>query len=101
MPGAGGPVGSPLLEEPDPNKTGKSWELQQLHARFLPSATGCHPRLVLFLLPWVARLSLAKLVKPHFLSCSAQPSVPVPHPQEQLPSATFGIGALGLHRLSP
>lgn len=36
-------IGSPFLEKTNPNKPRKTWELQQLHARFLPSATGCHP----------------------------------------------------------
>lgn len=43
-------IGSPLLEKPDPNKPGKTWELQQLHTRFLPSAT-VTSWLVLLLLP--------------------------------------------------
>lgn len=91
-------IGTLLLEEPDPNKPGKPWEP---HARFLPSATGCQPDWFSSCSLLVASLDLAKLLKPHFLSRSAQPSVPVPHPQEQLPPATFGTGALGLHRPSP
>lgn len=81
-------IGTLLLEEPDPNKPGKPWEP---HARFLPSATGCQPDWFSSCSLLVASLDLAKLLKPHFLSCSAQPSVQFPIHRSSCPQPHLGL----------
>lgn len=88
---AGGAVGICNHRQPLPRKA----QSQQTKKNLGITATSCQiPPLCHWLSPpgWlsscsllIACLGLVKLLKPRFLSCSAQPSVPVPHPQEQLP----------------